>query len=131
MAYLLRVVISLAGGLAALAMLTVFLTFLLSEERAPRPAARPAADEWLGRWNGPEGTYLLLEGGNGRYTVTIQNLDGPRRFDGVAAADGIRFERDGIAESLHATDGAGTGMKWLSEKVDCVAVRVGEGYCRD
>ena len=29
------------------------------------------------------GTFLLLEGGNGTYEVTIQNLDGPRRFQGA------------------------------------------------
>lgn len=95
-------------------------------------AAAPfVADGWLGRWNGPEGTYLLLEGGEGRYRVTVQNLDGPRTFDGTAVGDRIQFERDGVIESLYATDGAGTGMKWLVDKANCLAVRVGEGYCRD
>ena len=131
MAYLLRIVISLAGGLAALAMLTLFLAFLLSDEPMPRPAGRPPADAWLGRWNGPEGTYLLLEGGSGRYNITIRDLDGPRTFAGVATANAIQFERDGRTESLRATDGEGTGMKWQAGKIDCLTVRVGEGYCRD
>lgn len=130
MAYFFRIVLSLLGGLVALAMLLVFLAFLLSDDRVARQTS-PATDAWLGRWNGPEGTFLLLEGAAGRYVVTVQNLDGPRTFDGVAAGDAIRFARDGVEESLQATDGAGTGMKWLADKHDCLAVRPGEGYCRD
>ena len=90
-----------------------------------------ATDRWLGRWIGPEGTFLLLEGGNGTYEVTIQNLDGPRRFQGTAVGDQIEFDRDGVKESLRATDGAGTGMKWLSDKANCLTIRLGEGFCRD
>jgi hypothetical protein len=74
---------------------------------------------------------LLLEGGNGRYEVTIANLDGPRVFQGTAADGQIAFERDGVAETIRATSGAETGMKWLAEKMSCLTVRVGEGYCRD
>ena len=89
------------------------------------------ADKWLGKWNGPEGTFLHLAGGKGKYEVTIQNLDGPRTFQGNAAGNQIEFERNGLKESLHATNGAETGMKWLSEKSNCLTVRAGEGYCRD
>ena len=88
-------------------------------------------DKWLGKWNGPEGTFLQLVGGKGKYEVTVQNLDGPRTFQGNAAGSQIEFERDGVKESLRATNGAETGMKWLSEKSNCLTVRAGEGYCRD
>ena len=98
---------------------------------APAPAPAPATDGWLGQWNGPEGTFLKLEGGNGQYQVTVRNLDGPRTFAGTATGDRIEFERDGVKESVHATNGAETGMKWLAEKTDCLTVRAGEGYCRD
>lgn len=98
---------------------------------APAPAPAPATDAWLGQWNGPEGTYLQLAGSGGQYEVTIRNLDGPRTFQGKAAGERIEFERDGVKESLRATNGAETGMKWLSEKKNCLTVRVGEGYCRD
>ena len=91
----------------------------------------PLTDKWLGKWIGPEGTFLQLVGGNGKYEVTIQNLDGPRIFQGNAAGNHIEFERDGLKESLRATNGAETGMKWLSEKSNCLTVRAGEGYCRD
>ena len=98
---------------------------------APGSSAAPVADQWLGKWNGPEGTFLQLAGGKGMYEVTIQNLDGPRTFQGNAAGDRIAFERNGMKESLRATSGAETGMKWLSEKSNCLTVRAGEGYCRD
>lgn len=107
------------------------------------PAARPptqapsaperieiTADKWLGQWNGPEGTFLRIAGGKGRYEVTVRNLDGPRSFPGLAADNRIEFERDGVKESLQATDGQGTGMKWLAGKSDCLVIRPGEGYCR-
>ena len=91
----------------------------------------PVADKWIGKWSGPEGTFLLLAGGRGKYEVTIHDLDGPRTFRGSAAGSQIVFERDGVNQFLRATNGADTGMKWLSEKSDCLTVRAGEGYCRD
>lgn len=96
-----------------------------------RASSGPATDGWLGRWNGPEGTFLLLAGGNGSYEVTVQNLDGPRVFQGAAAGELIQFERDGVAETLRPTNGVDTGMKWLADKKDCLTIRSGEGYCRD
>lgn len=92
---------------------------------APRPT-----DQWVGQWNGPEGTFLKIEGGEGQYEVTVRDLDGPRTFRGLAQDGHIRFQRDGVYESIRATDGAGTGMKWLQDKKDCLTVREGEGYCR-
>jgi len=91
----------------------------------------PATDKWLGQWNGPEGTFLRLEGGKGRYKITIQNLDGPRTYQGSTVGDEIHFGRNGTTESISATNGVETGMKWLSDKSDCLTIRPGEGYCRD
>jgi hypothetical protein len=88
-------------------------------------------DAWIGQWTGVEGTFLRIDGGNGEYRITIRNLDGPREFAGRAEGNTIRFERDGVRESLHASNGVETGMKWLTEKTDCLTVRAGEGYCRD
>ena len=90
-----------------------------------------ATDRWLGQWNGPEGTFLRLDGGKGRYEITIQNLDGPRTYHGSAAGAQVQFERDGTKEIIRATSGAETGMKWLTDKSDCLTIRPGEGYCRD
>ena len=91
----------------------------------------PSTDAWVGRWIGPEGTYLDVAGAGGAYEITVMNLDGARTFTGAARGDEIVFERDGTAESLRATDGNATGMKWLAGKANCLTVRAGEGYCRD
>ncbi|MEO8308705.1 MAG: hypothetical protein ABI616_11775 [Pseudomonadota bacterium] len=99
-------------------------------KHTPEHAQPVAADKWLGQWNGPEGTFLRLEGGEGKYTVTIQNLDGPRSFEGSAVDGQVEFERDGVKEVIHATDGPATGMKWLADKSNCLTIRTGEGYCR-
>lgn len=95
-----------------------------------------ATDAWLGKWNGPEGTYLQLwrqkSHGHGRYRITIANLDGPLLYESLGSTgDTIQFERNGITETLHAGDGKATGMKWLADKHDCLTIRQGEGYCRD
>ncbi len=118
------------------ALVCALLVVACGDERAQATMAanartRVTAEAWLGTWTGPEGTFLKLDGANGTYDVTIQNLDGARTFRGTAAGDAIVFERDGLQESISATDGAATGMKWLSDKVHCLTVRRGEGYCRD
>jgi hypothetical protein len=101
----------------------------------PEPVANdlgtPVADGWVGSWRGPEGTSLLIEKQEVGYRLVITNLDGPREFHGVAAADVIEFERDGATLALHAGNGEATGMKWLAGKQDCLVVARGEGYCRD
>jgi hypothetical protein len=91
----------------------------------------PVTDPWIGQWNGPEGTFLKIVGGQGKYEITIQNLDGPRKFQGNASGKQIQFERDGLKESIRATSGAETGMKWLGSKSNCLTVRTGEGYCKN
>jgi hypothetical protein len=88
-------------------------------------------DAWLGRWTGPEGTYLVLSKNGDRYSVLIQSLDGPATYVGIRAADHIEFQRNGLIESIRAGNGQATGMKWLLEKNDCLVIKTGEGFCRD
>ena len=88
-------------------------------------------DAWIGRWVGPEGTYLDIRGGRGRYKLTIANLDGPKEYEGQAEGEGIAFQRDGTSEVVKATDGAGTGMKWLADKKNCLVIQPSEGFCQD
>ena len=90
-----------------------------------------ATDDWIGRWNGPEGTYLAIAGADGAYEITIKDLDTARTFTGAAVGGHIEFRRDGILETLTATNGDQTGMKWLAGKTTCLTVKPGEGYCRD
>lgn len=88
-------------------------------------------DNWIGKWNGPEGTFLKITGGDGKYEITIANLDGPKIYTGINQGREIQFEREGVKELIQATNGHQTGMKWLDDKKDCLTIRTGEGYCRD
>lgn len=88
-------------------------------------------DNWVGKWNGPEGTFLEIRGGNGKYEITINNLDGPKDYTGKNLGREIQFEREGVKELIQATNGTQTGMKWLGDKKDCLTIHAGEGYCRD
>ena len=108
----------------------------------PAPTATAEAanvsypDEWptdrlIGQWNGPEGTFLRIGGQDGKYIVTIQNLDGQGHYNGRAVEGQIQFERNGVTETLRPTKGEETGMKWLSDKTNCLTVHAGEGYCKE
>ncbi len=108
----------------------------LSTPASPKLALRHSSaefltDKWIGKWNGPEGTYLQISGQQGTYEIIINNLDGPRSFQGKSGDNQIIFMRDGVKESIRSTTGKETGMKWLSEKINCLIVRAGEGYCRN
>jgi hypothetical protein len=95
------------------------------------PATSSAADKWLGRWDGPEDTYLILSKSGDHYRVEVRDLDGSRTFVGFPNGDRIRFVRDGKTEFLAAGDGEAAGMKWLLNKKDCLLTHKGEGWCRD
>jgi len=88
-------------------------------------------DAWLGQWHGPEGTFLSISKLGAGYGVTIQSLDGPSKYVGRAVQNHIEFVRNGKTESIRATDGQATGMKWLADKKTCLTINVGEGFCRD
>jgi hypothetical protein len=94
----------------------------------PKPAL---TDSWVGRWRGPEGTYLEIAAVNGAYEITVKDLDAARTFTGSAVGNRIEFRRDGAAESIGATNGDETGMKWLAGKTNCLTIKLGEGFCRD
>lgn len=95
------------------------------------PATPVTTDAWRGKWNGPEGTFIEIAGNDGNYTITIADLDGPKQYRGLSTGNQIIFERNGVTETIQASNGSDTGMKWLSEKSDCLRTRLGEGWCRD
>ena len=113
-----------------------------SQPAAPAPGTLPSLsrlkprsgngplDGWLGPWIGPEGTSLLLTRNGDKYVIEIQSLDGPATYEGVAAGNNIRFERNGKTETIHAGSGRETGMKWLLDEKNCLIIREGEGFCR-
>jgi hypothetical protein len=95
-----------------------------------------ATDAWIGRWRGVEGLNLQISAdpsaGPGHYTLAMQySLDDTGSFPGVADGDAIRFTRPDGPQTLRATNGEATGLKWLAGKKDCLTVKTGEGYCRD
>jgi hypothetical protein len=93
--------------------------------------ASASVNSWLGQWIGPKGTSLTLIASEEGYSLTIQSLDGPAQYIAKAVDDHIEFTRNGKTESIRATDGKGTGMKWLQEKTNCLTIQVSEGFCRD
>lgn len=104
----------------------------------PTPATTTPGDtdaeaSYLGRWTGVEGMYLVVASKpGGGVTLDMQwDLDHKGKFDGSVTAEGLRFMRDGVAETAVRTDGDATGLKYLAGKKDCLTVKQGEGYCRD
>ena len=100
----------------------------------PKEAQKVVEDrleDWMGKWNGPEGTYLKLEKSGEGYAVTIKDLDKEERYLGVAQGMRIRFMRNNVQEHIHLGPGRDAGMKWLMDKPYCLIVKKGEGYCRD
>jgi hypothetical protein len=89
------------------------------------------AEQWLGKWDGPEGTFLEISRDAPGFKITIRNLDGPRTFTGTPRNDGLTFTRDGKTETIRAGNGEDTGMKWLLDKKNCLVIEKGEGYCRE
>jgi membrane-bound lytic murein transglycosylase MltF len=107
-----------------------------TENTSANPATADATagnstDKWLGQWNGPEGTFLVLSKSADKYKVKIQSLDGPATYEGVRAGGRINFTRNGKTESIRAGRGQDTGMKWLMDKKNCLVIKAGEGFCRD
>lgn len=98
----------------------------------PADAAKLEAD-YLGRWTGVEGMYLVVASKpGGGVTLDMQwDLDNKGMFDGSVTAEGLRFTRDEVSETAVHTDGDATGLKNLAGKQDCLTVKPGEGYCRD
>lgn len=95
--------------------------------------AAKTPDDYLGRWTGVEGMYLVVASKpGGGVTLDMQwDLDNKGTFDGSVTAEGLRFMRNGVAESAVHTNGDATGLKYLAGKKDCLTVKPGEGYCRD
>lgn len=90
---------------------------------------------WVGRWVGPEGTFLEIANKDGlysgRYTLTNRySLDAQASFEALADRNSLVFTRNGTKLRLIAGSGDETGMKWLAGKTNCLIVAPGEGYCR-
>ena len=87
-------------------------------------------NQWLGKWTGPEGTFLELSKDGDKFVVRINSLDGPATYAGIGVRDHIEFQRNGKSESIHAGNGEDTGMKWLLDEKNCLVIKKSEGFCR-
>ncbi|MEO5860729.1 MAG: hypothetical protein ABIR33_17490 [Pyrinomonadaceae bacterium] len=93
-----------------------------------------------GKWDGPEGTYLMVTekmGADGKqqlprkFEVEIKDLDKAEKFEGTAKNGVIEFIRKGKTETVKAATGVETGMKYLEKETNCVVVTKGsEGFCK-
>lgn len=103
-----------------------------AEPTTPADTAKVEAD-YLGRWTGVEGMYLVVASkpGGGVALDMQWDLDNKGMFDGSVTAEGLRFIRNEVSETAVHTDGDATGLKYLAGKQDCLTVKPGEGYCRD
>jgi hypothetical protein len=103
---------------------------------AAERVGRLPTDDWVGRWNGPEGLFLDIQpssdGEPGHYAITNKdNLDRQNDYSGIAEGSTIRFVRDGKDLAIRPGSGDETGFKYLAGKQDCLIVVPGqEGYCR-
>jgi hypothetical protein len=99
-----------------------------------------AVQKLVGKWDGPEGTYLSVTekmGADGKqqlprkFEVEIKDLDKAEKFEGTAKNGTIEFTRKGKAETVKAATGSETGMKGFEKETNCVVVtKAGEGFCR-
>jgi hypothetical protein len=99
-----------------------------------------AVQKLLGKWDGPEGTYLSVNekmGADGKqqlprkFEVEIKDLDKAEKFEGTAKDGTIEFTRKGKTESVKAATGTETGMKGFEKETNCVVVTKGsEGFCK-
>lgn len=102
--------------------------------------AEASLQKLVGRWDGPEGTYLIVTdklGADGKqqlprkFTVEIKDLDKAEKFEGTAKDGIIQFERKGKTETVKAATGVETGMKGFEKEANCVVVTKGsEGFCK-
>jgi len=99
-----------------------------------------AIQQLIGRWNGPEGTYISVtekktadgkQQSPRKFEIEIANLDGPKKYEGTAKGKEIEFTRNGKTETVKAATGAETGMKGYEKETNCVVVSKGsEGFCK-
>ncbi len=111
-----------------------------AQTASPTPAASPSGDaktdgkaveNLIGKWNGPEGTFLEVTKKDGKFAIAIKDLDKVSNFEGTAKGDVIEFSREGKTETIRAATGEETGMKYMADKKDCVVVTKGsEGFCK-
>ena len=78
-----------------------------------------------------DGEFMVLVGPSGcgkstllRMLAGLEEINaGTISIDGRPVNDHIQFKRNGRVESIRATGGPDTGMKWLADKSRCLTIR--------
>jgi len=98
---------------------------------SPGAVDNKKANALVGKWTGPEGTYLDVSKNGDKFKVELKNLDGSKTYDGTAKDGVIEFVRNGKTETVKTATGVETGMKGFEKETNCVVVTKGsEGFCR-
>lgn len=85
--------------------------------------------DFIGRWNGPDGTYMIVEAG--RVKIKAANEE-EKTYENATINDrSIVFNREGTIITARAGNGDDTGVPSFAGKADCIVIKHGEGYCRD
>jgi hypothetical protein len=92
----------------------------------------PTAAKYLGKWDGADGSYVIIDAKKGDDVALDMRWDGDKigAFDGTVTPRGISFIRAGKPLTLTPATGGATGVAALSGKQDCLMVAQGEAYCR-
>jgi hypothetical protein len=94
-------------------------------------AGAKTADSLVGKWNGPEGTYLNVTKKGEKFEIEVKNLDGSKTYEGTAKGEVIEFTRNGKTETVKHATGEETGMKDMLKETNCVVITKGsEGFCQ-
>jgi hypothetical protein len=94
---------------------------------------KPTETAFVGKWNGPEGTFLNITKKGEKFELEIKNLDpASKKYEGTLKDGVIEFTRDGKPATAKPANGDETGMKWLAGKKNCLVItKNSEGFCKD
>lgn len=91
------------------------------------------ASAFVGRWRGGEGTYMKITRRGSGFVIDNQwGLDEDMHgvFAGKITPQGLRFQRNGVTETLLPSVGDRINRSALAGKKECLMVSRNEGYCR-
>jgi hypothetical protein len=103
---------------------------------APQQKQVALVDSWVGRWEGLDGQFMLIEkeasASPGHYLVTMRHdlNEAERTYPAEAAATSLIVKRDGISHQFTLADGKTARDTRLAGRHDCLSTPSGEIYCR-
>jgi glucose/arabinose dehydrogenase len=96
----------------------------------PADPGNPTVNDWQGSWDAPDGHFIRITRLDQGYEVVIKDAGGAQSFHGDDDGDVLKFERNGVTDTIRTSDGKGTGVAGLEGRNTCLVIRPGEGFCR-